>query len=217
MPGRRGDSRPPGTSSRILYVGRLQTAHGTRVIHRRGARLEAGRGHVARVISKRSLGRSSAFFAGASGSWGWWPRRARKTMAGLLSASLRNSRPNFVLFNVDDTGFGDWSWNLHGAAKHAASDDGGDDTPRTAALVRTPSGMHARPDLHTFRLCGRSHAAPVAVGRRWSPPARAPCHRTVPCSPRAHPAIATCHRSLTLTPRTGTPHRSLCSGRAACG
>jgi hypothetical protein len=33
----------PHTQVRMLYVGRLQTAHGTRVTHRRDARLEAGR------------------------------------------------------------------------------------------------------------------------------------------------------------------------------
>jgi hypothetical protein len=32
-----------GYRRRMLYVGRLQTAHGTRVTHRRDARLEAGR------------------------------------------------------------------------------------------------------------------------------------------------------------------------------
>jgi len=39
---------------RMLYVGRLQTAHGTRVTHRRDARLEAGKfmvGEVARGLS----------------------------------------------------------------------------------------------------------------------------------------------------------------------
>ena len=83
-----------------------------------------------------------------------------EVMAATLSASLRGSRPNFVLFNVDDTGFGDWSWNLHGAARHAAS-DGGVDTPHTAALVRAPLAcMRAQPptdlllsaarDLHTL-------------------------------------------------------------------
>ena len=84
-----------------------------------------------------------------------------RAMAATLSASLRGSRPNFVLFNVDDTGFGDWSWNLHGAAKHAAS-DGGVDTPHTAALVRAPSGMHARPAAHRpspLRLVAASAAA----------------------------------------------------------
>ena len=124
-------------------------------------------------------------------------------MAGLLSASLRNSRPNFVLFNVDDTGFGDWSWNLNGAAKHAASDDGRDDTPRTAALVRTPSGMHDRPALHT-RSPLRSLARPI-VRRLLA--MSAPCHRTLP---RTLPP-------LTDTDALGTPHRAFCSGRAASG
>jgi hypothetical protein len=32
-----------GKQVRMLYVGRLQTAHGTRVRHKRDARLEAGR------------------------------------------------------------------------------------------------------------------------------------------------------------------------------
>ena len=40
----------------MLYVGRLQTAHGTRVTHRRDARLEAG-GSVARVSMQRKLRR----------------------------------------------------------------------------------------------------------------------------------------------------------------
>ena len=36
-------AEPLGVQVRMLYVGRLQTAHGTRVTHRRDARLEAGR------------------------------------------------------------------------------------------------------------------------------------------------------------------------------
>lgn len=100
-------------------------------------------------------------------------------MAGLLSASLRNSRPNFVLFNVDDTGFGDWSWNLHGAAKHAASDDGGDDTPRTAALrarglrltdfhagssVCTPSRAALMTGRHGLRTGVNANFNPYSLG-----------------------------------------------------
>ena len=93
-------------------------------------------------------------------------------MAAPLSASLRGSRPNFVLFNVDDTGFGDWSWNLHGAAKHATS-DGGVDTPHTAALVRAPTGMPARAPPTDLLLCGSSRAASAH-------PAIPPCHPTLP-------------------------------------
>ena len=93
-------------------------------------------------------------------------------MAAPLSASLRGSRPNFVLFNVDDTGFGDWSWNLHGAAKHAAS-DGGVDTPHTAALVRAPTGMPARAAAH--------RPSPLRlVARRIGSPCHPPCHPTLP-------------------------------------
>ena len=109
-----------------------------------------------------------------------------EVMAATLSASLRGSRPNFVLFNVDDTGFGDWSWNLHGAAKHAAS-DGGVDTPHTAALVRAPLAcMRAQPPTDLL-LCGSSHAASAAA-----------------CSPCVHPANPHCRRSGSLPP---TRHR----------
>ena len=107
-------------------------------------------------------------------------------MAGLLSPSLRNSRPNFVLFNVDDTGFGDWSWNKHGAS----SEDDDDDTPRTSALVCTPSACTPS-SLVPFRawLCGASHAEsaptcspcalpPHAVPHRWfAAGARSSAHR----------------------------------------
>ena len=65
--------------------------------------------------------RSSLAFSGALA--GDAVARAQ-TMAGLLSASLRNSRPNFVLFNIDDTGFGDWSWNFPGSATHGAATHG---------------------------------------------------------------------------------------------
>ena len=44
----------------------------------------------------------------------------------IRSPSLRGTKPNFLLFNVDDTGYGDWSWN------RAAGDE--DNTPRTARL-----------------------------------------------------------------------------------
>ena len=116
-----------------------------------------------------------------------------EAMAATLSASLRGSRPNFVLFNVDDTGFGDWSWNLHGAAKHAAA-DGGVDTPHTAALVRAPSDMHARPAAHRLSpllLVARR------IGRRLLA-MRAPCHPT--------PAAAPCRR---LAPTDAAPPLSL--------
>ena len=120
-------------------------------------------------------------------------------MAATLSASLRGSRPNFVLFNVDDTGFGDWSWNLLGAAKHAAS-DGGVDTPHTAALVRAPSGMHARPAAHRpspLRLVARR------IGRRLLA-MRAPCQPT--------PAAAPCRR---LAPTDAAPPLSLLGAAGA--
>ena len=156
---------------------------------KRRIRLRSGKLRSGRYGSERSsadAGRRSARSASsdivsrATRTWGAVLAEAtlRSQMAATLSASLRGSRPNFVLFNVDDTGFGDWSWNLHGAAKHAAS-DGGVDTPHTAALVRAPSGMHARPAAHRpspLRLVARR------IGRRLLA-MRAPCHPTLPPLP----------------------------------
>ena len=109
-----------------------------------------------------------------------------QTMAGLLSASLRNSRPNFVFFNVDDTGFGDWSWNFpgsatHGAATHSAAEDerDDDDTPRTAALrarglrltdfhagssVCTPSRAALMTGRHGLRTGVNANFNPYSLG-----------------------------------------------------
>ena len=65
----------------------------------------------------------------------------------MLSPFLRGSRPSFVLFNVDDTGYGDWSWN--------SDVPGGDEdnTPRTAALRKR--GLRLT-DLHAGSSA-RSH------------------------------------------------------------
>ena len=73
----------------------------------------------------------------------------------MLSPALRGSKPSFVLFNVDDTGYGDWSWN-------SDSDVDEDNTPRTAELRKR--GLRLT-DFHAgSSVCTPSRAA-LMTGR----------------------------------------------------